>query len=64
MDTGSLETLRWSDARAEIHQVVVGPVDNNVYVLRCRETGDAVLIDAANEHGIVMVTTGMRHFLH
>jgi glyoxylase-like metal-dependent hydrolase (beta-lactamase superfamily II) len=30
--------------------VVVGPVDNNVFVLRCRATGDAVLIDAANEH--------------
>jgi hypothetical protein len=29
---------------------VVGPVDNNVFVLRCRETGDAVLLDAANEH--------------
>ena len=45
-----MDTLRWSDARAEIHQVVVGPMDNNVYVLRCRETGDAVLLDAANEH--------------
>src|SRR5215217_7029688 len=40
----------WSDTQAEIHMVVVGPMDNNVYVLRCRETGDAVLIDAANEH--------------
>ncbi|MCB0977601.1 MAG: MBL fold metallo-hydrolase [Acidimicrobiales bacterium] len=45
-----MDTLRWSDARAEIHQVVVGPMDNNVYVLRCKETGDAVLLDAANEH--------------
>jgi glyoxylase-like metal-dependent hydrolase (beta-lactamase superfamily II) len=25
-------------------------MDNNVYVLRCKETGQAVLIDAANEH--------------
>jgi glyoxylase-like metal-dependent hydrolase (beta-lactamase superfamily II) len=40
----------WEDSRAEIHKVVVGPMDNNVYVLRCRETGDSVLIDAANEH--------------
>lgn len=47
---GAMDTLVWSDARAEIHQVVVGPYDNNVYVLRCRATGDAVLIDAANEH--------------
>lgn len=40
----------WSDTQAEIHMVVVGPMDNNVYVLRCRESGEAVLIDAANEH--------------
>lgn len=45
-----MDTLRWSDSRAEIHQVVVGPMANNVYVLRCRETGEAALIDAANEH--------------
>ena len=46
-DTG---TLHWSDERAEIHKVVVGPMDNNVFVLRCKDTGDAVLLDAANEH--------------
>ena len=44
------DTLVWSATGAEIHKVVVGPVDNNVYVLRCTETGDAVLLDAANEH--------------
>jgi glyoxylase-like metal-dependent hydrolase (beta-lactamase superfamily II) len=43
-------TRIWSDSSAEIHQVVVGPMDNNVYVLRCTQTGDGVLIDAANEH--------------
>lgn len=25
-------------------------MDNNVFVLRCKQTGDAVLVDAANEH--------------
>jgi glyoxylase-like metal-dependent hydrolase (beta-lactamase superfamily II) len=40
----------WSDATSEVHRTVVGPMDNNVYIVRCRETGDAVLIDAANEH--------------
>jgi glyoxylase-like metal-dependent hydrolase (beta-lactamase superfamily II) len=40
----------WDDARTEVHQIVVGPMDNNVYILRCRRTGDAMLIDAANEH--------------
>ena len=44
------DTLIWSDAAAEVHLVVVGDFDNNVYVLRCRETGHAVLLDAANEH--------------
>ena len=43
-------TLHHSDSDLEIHKVVVGPMDNNVFVLRCRHTGDAVLIDAANEH--------------
>lgn len=43
-------SLHWCDSRAEIHKVVVGDWDNNVFVLRCRETGEAVLIDAANEH--------------
>lgn len=43
-------TLHYEDGRAEIHRVVVGPVDNNVFVLRCKETGEAVLLDAANEH--------------
>jgi glyoxylase-like metal-dependent hydrolase (beta-lactamase superfamily II) len=40
----------WEDATCEMHRIVVGPMDNNVYVLRCRRSGDAMLIDAANEH--------------
>jgi glyoxylase-like metal-dependent hydrolase (beta-lactamase superfamily II) len=44
------DTLIWEATGAEIHKVVVGPIDNNVYVLRCTETGAAVLLDAANEH--------------
>ncbi|MDP1818271.1 MAG: MBL fold metallo-hydrolase [Acidimicrobiales bacterium] len=44
------DTLIWEATGIEIHEVVVGPVDNNVYVLRCTDTGDAVLLDAANEH--------------
>ena len=42
--------MHYQDGQAEIHKVVVGPMDNNVFVLRCRQTGEAVLIDAANEH--------------
>ncbi len=43
-------TLHWSGTGVEVHKVVVGPVDNNVFVIRCTSTGEAVLIDAANEH--------------
>jgi glyoxylase-like metal-dependent hydrolase (beta-lactamase superfamily II) len=52
MPSGSLhrEALHFEDGQAEIHKLVVGPVENNVFVLRCKQTGDAVLIDAANEH--------------
>jgi len=49
-----MSTLHWNDTRAEIHKVVVGPWENNVFVLRCRETGEAVLIDAANEHELLL----------
>ena len=34
--------------------MVVGPVDNNVFVIRCRHTGEAVLLDAANEHEMLL----------
>ena len=43
-------TLHHDTGTAEIHKLVVGPVDNNVFVLRCKRTGEAVLLDAANEH--------------
>jgi glyoxylase-like metal-dependent hydrolase (beta-lactamase superfamily II) len=42
--------MHYEDSQAEIHKLVVGPVDNNVFVLRCKDTGEAVLLDAANEH--------------
>ena len=42
--------LHWSSSDAEVHSLVVGPVDNNVFIIRCRRTGEAVLLDAANEH--------------
>jgi glyoxylase-like metal-dependent hydrolase (beta-lactamase superfamily II) len=41
--------LHWEGEGAEVHKVVVGPMDNNVFVLRCTGTGEAVLVDAANE---------------
>ncbi|MGA0878096.1 MAG: MBL fold metallo-hydrolase [Ilumatobacteraceae bacterium] len=46
--------VHWFDSAVEVHKVVVGPYDNNVFIVRCRATGDAVLIDAANEHEILL----------
>lgn len=48
------DTLHIGDTDFEIHKVVVGAFDNNVFVLRCRHTGDAALIDAANEHDLLL----------
>ena len=48
------DTLHLKGTGFEIHKVVVGPVDNNVFVLRCTRTGDAVLLDAANEHDLLL----------
>ncbi len=54
MTADASSTLHFEDSQAEIHKVVVGPIDNNVFVLRCRQTGDAVLLDAANEHDLLL----------
>jgi len=43
-------TLHWSNADLQVHKIVVGPFDNNVFFIQCRTTGESVLIDAANEH--------------
>lgn len=42
--------MHYEDSQAEVHRLVVGPMENNVFVLRCKQTGESVLIDAANEH--------------
>jgi len=39
----------YEDEQVTITKLVVGPYDNNVFVARCRHTGQAILIDAANE---------------
>jgi glyoxylase-like metal-dependent hydrolase (beta-lactamase superfamily II) len=46
--------LHYSDDRVEITKVVVGPMVNNVFVIRCVETGGAVLVDAADEPEILL----------
>ena len=49
-----MSTLHFKDSDLEIHKVVVGPMDNNVFVLRCKQTGEGLLIDAANEHELLL----------
>lgn len=57
-----------------ISKVAVGPMNNNAYLLRCRRTGEQLLIDAANEpetlleligaDGIASVVTTHQHGDH
>lgn len=51
---------------ARIDELVVGPFENNVFVLRCTATGEAAIIDAANEHELLLElsrATGVRRVL-
>ncbi|MFE9247446.1 MBL fold metallo-hydrolase [Streptomyces sp. NPDC007088] len=41
-----------------ISKVAVGPMDNNAYLLRCRETGEQLLIDAANDADTLLTLIG------
>lgn len=45
---------QYQDDRAEVHRFVVGRLDTNVWVLRCRRRGEAVLIDAAAEPALLL----------
>ena len=49
-----------------IDKLIVGPFENNVFVVRCKGTGEAVIIDAANEHELLLEVsraTGVRRVL-
>ena len=49
-----------------IDKLVVGPFENNVFVVRDKHSGEAVLIDAANEHELLLDVcraTGVRRVL-
>jgi glyoxylase-like metal-dependent hydrolase (beta-lactamase superfamily II) len=57
-----------------VTKLAVGPMDNDAYLLTCTETGEAALIDAANEAGRLLeligdrplrrIITTHRHFDH
>jgi glyoxylase-like metal-dependent hydrolase (beta-lactamase superfamily II) len=64
MVTTLLPHYETSDVRIE--KLVVGPFENNVFVLRSKAGGDAVIIDAANEHELLLEVakrTGVRRVL-
>lgn len=56
----------FADTGITVDKLVVGPFENNVYVVRCTRTGDAVIVDAANEHDLLLEVsraTGVRRVL-
>lgn len=56
----------YETAEVRIDKLVVGPFENNVFVVRDKASGDAVLIDAANEHELLLEVcraTGVRRVL-
>jgi glyoxylase-like metal-dependent hydrolase (beta-lactamase superfamily II) len=56
----------YEDAGVRIEKLVVGPFENNVFVLRCKSTGEAAIVDAANEHELLLEVsraTGVRRVL-
>ena len=64
MVTTLLPHYETTDVR--IDKIVVGPYENNVFVLRDKGTGEAVIIDAANEHELLLdvsKATGVRRVL-
>lgn len=56
LETGPLETgpLEYEDAQVQVTKVVVGPMVNNVYAVRCAVTGESVLVDAADEADVLL----------
>lgn len=48
------EALVFEDAEVRIDRLSVGPYDNKVYVLRCKSTGEGILVDAANEPEVLL----------
>ncbi|HEX6311165.1 MAG TPA: MBL fold metallo-hydrolase [Acidimicrobiia bacterium] len=56
----------YETSETRIDKLVVGPFENNVFIVRCKRTGDAVLLDAANEHELLLDVsraTGVRRVL-
>ncbi len=46
--------LIYDNSRVAVYNVVVGPFLNNVYTVYCKQSGEGVLIDAADEHDLLL----------
>ena len=56
----------FEDTDVRVDKLVVGPFENNVFVVRSKRTGEAVIVDAANEHELLLDVaraTGVRRVL-
>lgn len=59
--TGHVETqtaARRTLPGVSIVKMSVGPMDNNAYVVTCTKTGESLLIDAANDPGLLVELVG------
>lgn len=54
MGNAAARPAHYESSAVRIDKYVVGPFENNVYVVRSKATGDAVLVDAANEHDLLL----------
>lgn len=50
-------TKVYEDSDILITNTVVGPLDNNVYIIYCKNTSSSILVDAANEHDKLLELT-------
>lgn len=61
-----MRPAHYETSEVRIEKIVVGPFENNVFVVRSKATGEAVIVDAANEHDLLLEVsraTGVRRVL-
>ena len=66
MTTTVARPAHYETTDVRIDKIVVGPYENNVFVMRDKHSGESVLIDAANEHELLLEVsraTGVRRVL-
>lgn len=46
--------INYEDARVRVGHIVIGPLDNNIYFVTCKSTGDSMMIDAASSPDLLV----------